>query len=109
MAWRFDPIEIGLFLEGEGFDLEPGSAHFRPQAGNVSGRRIRGDRAVGIAIDAGGRVRVTVTTRSEGARRAVRVATGLTLTGIAVDIREETLSGRLQDGDDLRAIVEALL
>lgn len=108
MTWRFDSVEIGMILEGHGFDLEPTATRLRAGFGIVSARRDRGDHVVRIEVDAGGQVRATSTTRSDRASGPVRLPTGLTLSSVSVVIHEETLVGRLRGASDLPALIESL-
>ncbi len=105
MAWLVDPIEIGRLLEASGFDLDPAPISARAGDGGVSGRIVREDRVVTIAVDAGGMARTTVTTRREGAARTIHTTTGLRLKSVATDAHEETAAGRLRSVTDLEAMI----
>ncbi len=107
-AWRYDPEQITTMLENAGFDIDLAPSQLRHGGGGISGRFIREHRTVLLAVDAGGRVRVTIQDQHGESTRSIAIPSGPTLTSVLREIREETLSGRVRSLRDLAAIVATL-
>jgi hypothetical protein len=107
MTWTYRPDLLASTLEAAGFDVDRSTAETIGGGGSLTGRRERAERAVLVAVDAGGRVRIAVTTRL-GETAGSETLGGVALRAIEETTRTRTLTGRLAEPVDLARVVEAL-
>ena len=104
--WRQAMPALADRLRELGYDIEP-AGHGEPSGGSILARRDRGDRAVVIAIDAGGRFRATISwvvgewpSRDEIAGAPVRVVDAVS--------RAVTVTSELESPEQVAEVVDGL-
>ena len=104
--WRQVMPTLADRLREFGYDIEHSGSN-DPSGGSIVARRNRGDRVVVIAIDAGGRFRVTITwmvgewpSRDEIAGVPVRVVDAVS--------RSVTVTGQLESPEQVAAVVDGM-
>ncbi len=109
MTWHYDRSEITALLSAEGFDIDlPESFQVRSAGASLTARRDRADRSILVAVDPGGRVRVTASTRIAESSRSVPIPDGPVLAAVSETTRQVTLTGRLERPGDVIAIIRML-
>jgi hypothetical protein len=106
MSWTTDPDAIACLLEEAGFDVDR-SAQELIGGGSLTARRDRADRTTLLVVDAGGRLRIDLTSRLSE-RTAPATLGGLSLHGVESTVRSRTLTGRLTAGTDLVRLLAEL-
>lgn len=104
--WRWVPSTLAAMLRERGFDVDAAAP---PQpGGSLVARRERGEQAVLVAVDAGGRVRVQLTrVRRETVRHLTIAATELT--AVETDQVLLNVTGTLPSVAAFAALLDALL
>lgn len=105
MAWTYRPERLAETFEAAGFEVDRADA--QRNGGSLTARRERGDRTVLVAVDAAGRLRVTVTERRDETAGETRLG-GVDLREIEETIRSRTLTGRLGDAAELPDVLADL-
>jgi hypothetical protein len=108
MAWTYRPDDLAAALEAAGFDVDRSRAALADGGGSLLARRERADRAILVVVDAGGRLRIDLTTRIGDASGQASLG-GLSLRETEETTRTRTLTGRLSDPADLERVLADLV
>jgi len=95
VTWIFDPDALAKALSDAGFDVD--RTHGSPIGGDgsLTARRERGTTATLLAVDAGGRVRVTITRQAGAPESASATVDGAALRILTETTRTTTIAGTL--------------
>ena len=107
MGWTFRPERLTETLEAAGFDVDRSDVDATRHGGSLTARRERGDGVILVAVDAAGRLRITVTERRGETAGAARLGS-VDLREIEETVRTRTLTGRLADAADLDGVLADL-
>jgi hypothetical protein len=106
-TWTVDPAELTEVFEELEFDVETADTSLPGGGGSLTARRERGNRAVLVKVDAGGRLQVLLTEELADDAAAPQEIGGVRLTITDTTIRRRTLRGTLSNVDQLRAVIES--
>jgi hypothetical protein len=108
MTWTYDPVTLSHILEAMGFDLDnEGDALMR--FGSLTGRQERAGRATVATVDAGGRVRVTMTVMTNDQRRQPIHAGNAQFQVTSETVRTSIASGVLTDAREFREAIAGII
>jgi hypothetical protein len=107
MTWTYRPESLTETFEKAGFDVDRDDEDRIGGGGSLTARRERAGRTILVAVDAAGRLRITVTERRGETAGAARLG-GLDLREIEETIRTRTLTGRLAGAADLDGVLTDL-
>ena len=106
-GWAWNPAALQALLEEAGYDVDAGRATTPEGGGALTARRDRGDEAIVVTIDAGGRLRVAITRTVRETAREVEVG-GVSLRSIATVQHGNRLVGTLTGAGQLAALLAGL-
>ncbi len=93
MHWAVDRLALSEALEAVGYDVDSRDATLPEGGGGLSARRDRADRSVVIAVDAGGRFRLTVT------QLLADSASARTVAGVALRLQTQVSRATIAFGE----------
>jgi hypothetical protein len=106
MTWSYEPNALAALLEAAGFDVDRTAADMIG-GGSLTARRDRADRTTILVVDAGGRLRIDLTTRLSE-RAAPLGLTGLRLHGVETTVRTWTLTGQATEKEAVARLLAEL-
>ena len=107
MAWLYHPQRLRDILETAGFDVDI-TAAVLDGGGSLSARRQRGEQAIVISIDSGGRFLMTLTSIVESPPPRTAAVAGIQVRIVPELTRSTMISGHLPSVDHLKPLLDAL-
>ncbi len=107
LRWRWEPDRLREELERAGWETDLSCARIPDGGGSLSARRSRGARTLLLAIDAGGRIRATLT-RVVDEHAGTATAAGTVLHLVIESQRTTTVAGTLSQMDAFRELLRFL-
>lgn len=108
MTWIWNPDALSAILSAAGFDVDRTNASPIGGGGSLTARRDRGEAVDLVAVDAGGRVRATITRQAAAPTSSSAPLDGVTLRLLTELTRTTTLAGELTDLGQFQILVSHL-
>ncbi|HET8523640.1 MAG TPA: hypothetical protein VFL82_10410 [Thermomicrobiales bacterium] len=108
MAWIYDAETLGRTLEAMGFDLDNEGDALSPSA-SLTGRQEWAGRATAVTVDAGGRVRVTMSVVTNDQRRQPIHAGNTDFQVTSETVRTSVAGGVLTDAREFREAIAGVI
>ena len=109
MTWSYEPERLAAILEDAGFDVDRSAMRLDRAGGSLVGRREAPGSGLIVAINAGGRVRVTRTASLGPPEVATERVGGVALRRIAQETRQETSTGTVDSAEQFASLLDAIL
>lgn len=108
MTWTWNPDALAAALSAAGFDVDRTNASPIGGGGSLTARRDRGETVDLVAVDAGGRVRATLTRQAAAPAPTSATINGLTVRILTELTRTTTIVGQLTDLHQFQALLAHL-
>lgn len=105
MTWTYDPAALGSILEHANYDVDVSQARGLGGGGSLSARRDRANGTVLVAIDSGGRVKITITRPLGTPATSEATVDDLPVRILIEETRTETIATDMAETANLRPLL----
>lgn len=106
MTWTYDPTMLTKILDHADYDVDDSQARGLGGGGSLSARRDRPNGTVLVAIDSGGRVKVTITRPLGVPGTEEATVDDMEIRLLIEETRAETIATELADTEQLSSLLD---
>lgn len=106
MTWTYDPTMLATILEHADYDVDDSQARGLGGGGSLSARRDRPNGTVLVAVDSGGRAKVTMTRPLGVPGTDNATVEGMDVRILVEETRSETIATELNTTDNLSSLLD---